>query len=336
MAVNERFHFGESTIARYLRRMTDKNPIINDEETKSILADMKADGIEAVGQEPTKEPTKEPEPVPEAKDEPKSEVVDPQTKEPQEEPKDAETTTKTDDEGRKVQFLPIGQVKAEKKALEKRLRGEFDSERGTLQSTIDTLTSQLQGKTTGERREIKAEITDEVKKVAEKWSVEPEMVLDILALTPTPEPQPALSEEDREVLAHARERAEADHQISQFNEHFEKEVAASDELRKAIEDRGYSLSEVKSKLQTFALGTEGEPYAKVPLDEILTLKLAHLLPQKKKTAEPGRGGTASGTQKGYSKDSMPTPEEIAAMTPEEFDKFSDDLGKGSMNVIRRL
>ena len=248
-----------------------------------------------------------------------------------------------DDEGRKVLFIPVGQVKAEKKALENKLKGEFQTQIDGLKTTITDLTTKLDGVKPSEKKEIKQEITDEVKKVAEKWGVEPEMVLEIIALAKPAESKPtdSMTEEDKETLRKSRERDETEHQTNLFNTEFvgsdEKPgVANNEEIKKLVEDRGYTLEEAKAKLYHFVFSTAGEAYAKIPLSEILQMKLSTLLPQKKKSAESGRGGTGSGAGGKSDKKGIPTKEEMDAMSDEEFLKQSNELGKGSGMEIRRV
>lgn len=265
---------------------------------------------------------------------------------------EAEAGSKSDEdkdddekEGRKVLFIPVGQVKAEKKALENKLKGEFQTQIDGLKTTITDLTTKLGsgGNTAGEKKEIKQEITDEVKKVAEKWGVEPEMVLEIIALVPKPAApeKESMSDEDKETLKKQRERDEAEHQTNLFNTEFvgsdEKPgVANNEEIKKLVEDRGYTLEEAKAKLYHFVFSTAGEAYAKIPLSEILQMKLSTLLPQKKKSAENGRGGTATNAGKKSDNKGVPTKEEMDNMSDDEFLKQSNDLGKGSGLEIRRV
>ena len=331
-------------------------PETPDADTQKILDDMKKDGLEIPGANAGEAEAKaKAEAEEKAQSEAKAkEEADKKAKEEAEAKAkaEAEAGSKSDEdedddekEGRKVLFIPVGQVKAEKKALENKLKGEFQTQIDGLKTTITDLTTKLGSgvKTTGEKTEIKQEITDEVKKVAEKWGVEPEMVLEIIALAKPAESKPtdSMTEEDKETLRKSRERDETEHQTNLFNTEFvgsdEKPgVANNEEIKKLVEDRGYTLEQAKAKLYDFVFSTAGEAYAKIPLSEILQMKLSTLLPQKKKSAESGRGGTGSGADGKSDKKGIPTKEEMDAMSDEEFLKQSNELGKGSGMEIRRV
>ena len=333
-------------------------PEIPDADTQKILDDMKKDGLEVPGAVKPEEAEAKAKAEAEEKAQSEAKAKEEADKKAKEEAEakakaEAEAGSKSDKdeddddkEGRKVLFIPVGQVKAEKKALENKLKGEFQTQIDGLKTTITDLTTKLGSgvKTTGEKTEIKQEITDEVKKVAEKWGVEPEMVLEIIALVPKPaevKPTDTMSDEDKETLKKQRERDEAEHQTNLFNTEFvgsdEKPgVANNEEIKKLVEDRGYTLEQAKAKLYDFVFSTAGEAYAKIPLSEILQMKLSTLLPQKKKSAESGRGGTGSGAGGKSDKKGIPTKEEMDAMSDEEFLKQSNELGKGSGMEIRRV
>jgi hypothetical protein len=241
--------------------------------------------------------------------------VEPEKVEPKVEPEKVELE-KVEPEGepRKVLYIPVGQVHAEKKKLERELRAEYEEKMKVLQTEKDK----------------PEDIELRKKAVAEKLGLDVEHISELMSLMPKAELP--LSKEDLQLLTEEAKTKTEEKQIKQqetlYSDEFIQQVSSSEPIKQQLTSLGYSLDEAKTILHDFVFTPEGEKYAQVPLGEIVGLKLSSLFPKKKTSAEKGSGGNSTGG-KTFDKANPATPEDITGMSDKEFKEYSDRLGTGS-------
>lgn len=258
---------------------------------------------------------------------------------------DAENGNKESDDGkpRRQVLIPVARVKQN----EKKLRDEYDGKISELTNQVTSLKEQIAkgGGTPADKaaQEAKVEqLTKLATDIATKHNAEPELVKDILAsfseLTKAGTQVPTeLAEAVKTIQAF---KAEQDEQretqqiLQQFEDEFSSHIAGNADLANEIRASGLTLDQLKERIRDVVLGEEGEKYAKLSLPEVLALKKADLLPKKAKSAEQTRQRAGTGSSEtGETK--LLTAEEINAMSPEEFAKYSEEMGKASKSRITR-
>lgn len=315
-----------------------------DQETADIVEQMKKEGFEPpVAEEPQK-PAKEDEEEPEKKEKPapkkKEESEEEETeKEPEKEPKAPESTEKEEAEKPRRQVLiPVARVKQN----EKKLRDEIsDLKKQLAAQGADPKSDEVVDKV--------EQITKTATTLAEKHTADPELVKDILKAAAEFNKQGVtIPQELADALGTIKsmkdemdQQKETEKIMNQYDDEFSKDFNGRSEDAKAraeeIRATGLSLAEFKERLQALVLGEEGEKYSKLSLVEVFQLKRADLLPKKAKSADAARGRTATGKTETADAKTIDeyTPEEIAAMSDEEFEKVSDALGAKSKSKVTR-
>jgi len=326
------------------------DPRFPDEETKKIVEQMKAEGQEA----PVSEEPKPEEPKEEPKEKEPEKPEEPEQKPESEEPEPVKVEEPKGEEGKKVEekpkkrevLIPITKVKQNEKILrdesEKKLQ-EKDREISDLKNKIATLESGSSGDQVDKISKI---ATD----VASRHDASPELVSDILKSAAelqqqgTTLPKEVLDQLEavKAIKAEMDERKRADEIVAHFDDEFATEFTSQSEsarvMTEEIRSSGLTMKEFKERLQNKVLGEGGEKYERLSLTEAYQLLKAELLPKKSKSADASRGRTTTGKTETDNPRSIDdySPEEIAEMSDEEFERLSTALGKNSKSkVIRR-
>jgi|TARA_Y100000034_G_scaffold136844_1_gene216315 hypothetical protein len=243
-----------------------------------------------------------------------------------------EDTPKEDLPERKELFIPVGQVKAEKKTLEKELTEKHNNEVAALKQQLEEAKKSPQKPASVDDPRQKA-----INAFAEATGTDAKTVNDfaesLVPKTATPDNSriEAVENKQKEQDAERGIEKERREQETLYTDQFQKDVAGNEELMTKLENLGYSSADVKQKLHDFVFTKEGMAYKKIPLGEVLTIRLDSLFPAKKKSAESSHGGSARGKgEKAFSKSNPATDEQVKAMNPKEFKEYSDMMGRGSV------
>lgn len=322
-----------------VRNTPTDDPRYPDEETKKIVEAMKAEGKDVPVEEEPKakeEPKQEPEPEAEPKDkeEPKA---DPEPK--------AKESEDLDDKPKRQVLIPIARVKQN----EKKMRDEYEGKLSELNNELAKLREAKPNGADSASVDAKVEeITKLATDVATKHTADPELIKDILksaadlnkkGVEVPPEFKEAIATIEA-MKAEKDQQKETEKILTQYDDEFSKEFAGRSDEAKAraeeIRESGLTLKEFKEQLQDLVLGADGEKYAKLSLPEIYQLKKAELLPKRAKSADSSRGRTATGKSETVTEDlANLSPEEVAEMTDEEFEEYSNNLGKKSKSRVTR-
>ena len=214
----------------------------------------------------------------------------------------------------------------------KRLEKNLNKQLGEIAEQLRGISSRP---VTPAREERKEELSDkiaEIKKVAEDAGLDPEpfakIAEAILKATRNPELEERLEKSEEK----EKEREYWEKQTELFGKEFDK----TKELDEFKEDFGKltaaETQELKQKLNKLAFGK----YQNYSIRDILVLKRDELFPEKRKTAESGRGGVQrSKGSKDLSGKTVLSAEEQNDLTDEEFDTYSANLAKEHKTPLRR-
>lgn len=247
---------------------------------------------------------------------------------------------------RRQVMIPVARVNQRIKETRQQVEAEYSGKITDLTNQVTTLQEQL-NKGNGSQQKVDTSVeklTQVATEIAEKHNSDPELVKDILssfqqlnkAGVEIPAELKDAIERIRKFDADHKEREETDAILNQYQDEFQKEIAGNADLVNEIRASGLTLDEFKERLQELVLGEDGGRYAKLSLSEVLAMRRADLLPAKKKSADSSRQRTVTGQSEADPDNfRMLSAEEINAMTPEEFQKYSDDLGKNQKSRITR-
>ncbi len=354
-----------------VRTTPSKDPRFPDDETRQIAEELEKNGHKPLEEhEPVQheddedeedegdEPETPKKPVKKAKPAkaPKKET-DEETDEDDEEDEDETEDDETEDEEEEVKprrqvLIPIARVKQN----EKRLRAELEGKISELTTQVETLQKQVTGAGDG-GEQAQAKQADKVKKltdiataIAEKHDSDPELVKEILASAAAlNDAKVELPKELTDAVARLdaaqkkrdeedAEKDETDEILGQYEEEFTETFSVKTDEGKTlvaqIKASGLTIEQFKERLQDLVLGEEGEKFAKLSLTEVFELKKSKLLPKKAKSADGGSGRTATG-QSEASDTELLSAEEINAMSPQEFEQYSERMAKGTRPRIQR-
>ncbi|MES2224990.1 MAG: hypothetical protein V4478_03310 [Patescibacteria group bacterium] len=283
------------------------------EETQKILDELQEgekDNTEAPEKE-TEKPQKQEEAETPAKEEPK------------------EGEEKPDSEkGEKKERRETGLVPAWKLGMEKTRAAKVEAD---LKADIENLKNgTLPEKKQDESKEEDVDIDAVAKAIIEKHDVQdPEVIEDIFkAIKGYVSKQSALPADLQAKLAQIDEIKAAEEikvEEANFNRDFDKDILPliKSEYGEDITDE--KVAEIKEKLKEIAYSPE---YAKVPYDEIYHGKrdFRGVVAPKKKSAEGTRESSIN-LKAGETNYSELTDAEAAALSPEEFQKYSDNMAK---------
>jgi hypothetical protein len=273
---------------------------LNDED-KKILEDLKKEGHEVEGLEPSK---------PEAKEEPK------------EEPKELPEPEKQEEDDKPKQEKPKGKEPSlmprwEHEVAEKR----HEKEKAELQSKIEELQSQSkEGKPAAEI----AKTADDIREFAEKYNADPEAVEALIAkVVEKATGKLALPKEVQELIGKLPEVNEITQSYKEtvaegkFNQEFERDV------KPLVEKEFPGITEaelqgVKSRIRELAVTEE---YQRTGLHKIYKAEdeFRTAVSPKRKSADGGRSGRTGPT---LDLEHM-SAEDAASLTGEDFIKWSD-------------
>lgn len=258
---------------------------------------------------------------------------------------------KPDDKQPKRQvMIPIARVKQ----AEKELRTKLEQAHAAQISELTNQVKELQEKAAkGQPNAAQAEAEKDIKveeltkvanSIAEKHDTDPELVKDIIAAVQNMSKQgvdiPKELTEAVEIIKQNKANADAEEAdrrqtevtLSKYEDEFHVKILANPTIAAEIRNAGLTMDQYKERLQELVLGEAGERYATLDLDEVHQLKKADLLPKKAKSAESQHTHATSGSSDSGRELSA---EEINAMSPEEFAKFSDSLGKRGRSRVSR-
>ena len=301
----------------------DSGADIPDKDTQEIIDGMRKDGIRppheaGQGDDPDKgkKPDGEAPPAPKP-DEPKG---------------GEEEKGKKGDEGRKVvepqsQRSPVLiPYSKHKEILENEKKKWRDDEVELLRGEITTLTKRLE--TRPDTDKGKEQQDDDIKQFAEEHQLDEKVVTELLGLVtkrlPKNEPDP-----DVEALKAEREQQK---QETLFNTDFQQHIVP---LIKA-EHPNATPEEIEKIHASMLEKAFSEELLKTPLTLIYKgedeFRTAVAKPGKR-SSEPSKGGSQQGV-KSVDYDNV-TAEDIAGMTDEEFDKYSEEMGRRHKSPLRR-
>lgn len=209
---------------------------------------------------------------------------------------------------RTPQHMPVWKHKEELKKREEELRGQFKTE-------LETAVAEAASKNGGASDE-------DVAKIAEEFNLEPQIAGALVdRMASVIEKKLGLSEIKKSTEA-LEEQNRTTAEETGFNNEFASQ-ATQDAIKAAL---GENVPQgLKEKVKELAYSTT---YARYRLADIVRLEKDTLAPESAKpakTAEVSRGGSQAGG--GAKKDiTEMTPEEIEAMSDEEFSKYSNELG----------
>ena len=274
---------------------------VYDAETAALLKELEAEG-NVSAEEPTEAPTEEP--APETVVEPKEEAPSKEEPEVTEEPV-------IDRAPKEPALMPAWQHKVAQK--------EWEKEREQLARELET----LRANPTQANREAAEETAQNLRDLAREHGLEldenQERFFNSLLKRAVPQD-----------LTKKLQALEADRQIAFLETQYEQEF--SKDVEPLIKERygevsASKLAELKKSLHDLAFT---ETYAKVPLKKVFyaeqdTFKIEPVM--HKKTMDTTKPGKSRSVEIDYSR---VTEEDVANMSPEDFDKYSDNLaGKSS-------
>lgn len=241
-----------------------------------------------------------------------------------EEDEDIDDDESEDDEGEEeddetrpgAKMVPAYKIKIAEKRLEKKLRDEFDAK-----------LKDLSEKPKGDRDEG----SDEVKAIVKEFGLHEELGPKFIeAIAGVIARKGGIDKDIREKI----QKFETIHQDEVERAGFEKEFSTNEKLIRKIypdiDTKG--ILKVKDKLHDLAYDKK---YAHYRLEDVIRLNRKSLYQTKGAGGESSRGGTSKGE---FSVD-LSQPDKIPwnELTPEQFQKVSDELGKrstGRLTVVR--
>lgn len=316
-----------------------------DKETKDIVEQLEKEGVKPLTDPSSKSDEDDEEGEPEGG---KGKEPDKKPDEPEKKPDDPDkpdTTEKKPDQQRQDRrqvLIPIARVKQN----EKKMRDEFTTQISDLTNQVKTLQDQVAKGTPG----AEAALDDKVAKLKEraaaistKHGADPDFIQDILAtfqelaqagVKAPPELAKAV-ETIEAIKAETDAQAEVDATLTKYDDEFATQISGNKDLVDQIRASGLTIEQFKERMQELVLGEDGEKYAKLSLSEVYALKRDDLLPKKAKSAEAPHGRTTTGASDSGGETKLVSAEEIKDMTEEEFQKYSDNLGKQSRSRLTR-
>lgn len=300
-------------------------PEIPDKETQEIIDSMKADGVALPHENASGEPETPAEPKapaepakPASSDAPEEDIkLIAKGEEP------AKPVVEQEEQANRTPLIPSGRLTK----IEKEQKEFFTEIRGL----IEGLGKKIDSRPDTEKGQEQAD--EDIRQFAEANNLHEDVVKGLISIVekrfPKAQPgDPALTEKLQSVL----EEREMDRQEAIFTRDFDKNVLPI--LQKEFPNAtAAEVATVRAKLQELAFTEE---YARTTLpviykgvDEFRGL----ITPKGRKSAESGKGGGApSNTATDYEN---VTAEDIGKMSDDEFEKFSEEMGRRSKRPIRR-
>lgn len=294
---------------------------VPDKETQEIIDSMRKDGIA-----PPHEAAAGIEPNPTNQGDQKTEEVIP-PKEPDQKGEDR----KQDDKNKQVdippdrtpRFIPYSR---HKEILDKEREKWTSDEIAKLSKEVERLSSQID--TRPDTQKGDAEKDADVKKFAETHNLEESVVVDLLGLVEKRLPK----QEKDPGLEAFKEKQEEERQEAVFQRDFNTNVVP---LIKA-EHPNYTPDEIeKIKDKIFELAFSDE-LLKTPITRIYKSEDEFRAPApspSRRSSEPSKGGSQQ-QMKQVDYDNI-TAEDISQMSDDEFDKYSEEMGRRHRSPIRR-
>jgi hypothetical protein len=286
---------------------------IPDEETRKILEELAKEAAqeekEKAEANPDKpETAKEPEP---AKPEPEPEPEQKPEPEPEPKPEPGEEMTE-----RAPQPIPAWEFRK----LEKQMKRDIEK----LQQSVEKVLSGNLKATDSVEKSNEA-IDDKLAKFAEKNGWDLNLVKE-LRDTLVPE-IPQIPEEVLEATKQIKLQAKKQQEEQLFNAELQDAISVLPEFKEADPAKIRAMAYSKDK----GFRANGQPRSLV---EIMLANKGVLVPEKKKTFESSRGGTASGDT-GIDLTVEQTAEVIEKMSPKEFETYSNNLAKAYGYTVKR-
>lgn len=209
----------------------------------------------------------------------------------------------------------------------KELQAEIDRLKGTSTSQQD------KKEDTPDDSEKKDQVDTRIDALKKKWEekgYDPDLISDMAALAMQNDGRlPKEVSERLETIDKIKNEREAEAEEISFNADFDKVVLPlikteyGDDVPKAV------IEEIRENLKGMAYQEE---YGKVPYEVIYKGKdmFRGVIPPKKKSAESSRGGTEDGATDRSEKPDLTKPlsdEEVEKLSPEDFDKYSDNMAR---------
>lgn len=284
----------------------DVNPN-GDKETQEILDEMAS---EAKAETAKEEPAKAEEPV--VEEEPKAKVEEPKATE--------ELPVEEEDKPQRQQhYVPLKKLTKQKDKYEAQiaeLKGQLTSQ---PTQAVEKLQADVQKASTSKEQ------SDLVKSYATQHNLDPNIVGDLVEVIKS---QVGLPQEDldsikatKDRLAQIEARENEQKQLAEFDRDFDKLVK--------------NYPDVESKKDQLKELAFSEDYLKLSLEKIVLAEQDTFLVERKKSAEPGRGGNKAS---GVAFDRVLSPQEMNDLSDADFDKYSDWLatqGKGRLQVVSK-